>query len=146
MRCLERNKVPFYYSLYLGEEPILDEYGNESGEYKVAYSEPMQMRANISPASGNTQSESFGTSIQYDKIIVTDDLNCPIDEHSILLVDSITSDMLCDELGRPLLTQSDIPLQVENDMDSPHFDYIVKKVARSLNSISYAISRVEVSS
>lgn len=145
MRCLERNKVPFYFSLYLGEEPILDEYGNESGEYKVAYSEPTQMRANISPASGNTQSEQFGTSIQYDKVIVTDDLNCPIDENSILLVDSIPSGMLCDESGQPLLSQADVPLQAENAPDTTPFDYIVKKVARSLNSISYAISRVEVS-
>lgn len=145
MRCLKRNKVPFYFSLYLGEEPILDEDGNESGEYKAAYSEPAQMRANISPASGNTQSEQFGKSIQYDKVIVTDDLNCPIDEHSILFVDSIPSDMLCDEFGQPLLTESDVPLQVENESGNIPFDYIVKKVARSLNSIAYAISRVEVS-
>lgn len=145
MRCLERNKVPFFFSLYLGKEPVFDEDGNESGEYKAIYSDLTEMRANISPASGNTQVEPFGASIQYDKVIVTDDLDCPIDEHSILFVDNVSDIMLRGASGQPLFTESNVPLQEDNAPNPIPYDYIVKKVARSLNSISIAISRVDVS-
>lgn len=122
MKCLERNKRTFWYSLYKGKEPLTDEYGRKTGEYRVVYGEPVCMKANISPANGSSQFEQFGSSEQYDKVIVTDDMSCPIDENSVLYVD-------CTE---------------PNGEDMP-FDYIVKKVARSLNSISYAISKVKIS-
>ena len=123
MKCLERNKRTFRYSLYKGKEPITDEYGRKTGEYRIVYAEPVCMRANISPAGGSSQVEQFGSSEQYDKVIVTDDMSCPIDENTVLYVDCC-----------PDVSGNDVP-----------FDYIVKKVARSLNSISYAISKVKVS-
>lgn len=123
MKCLTRNKVPLYYCLYLSEEPIMDgEY--ETGETRVIYSAPVEMCANVSPATGNTSVEQFGNSLQYDKAIVLDDMSCPIDEHSVLFVDKLPE---FDDDGNPL------------------FDYIVKRVARSLNSISIAIVKVKVS-
>lgn len=119
MKCLERNKQTFYYALYKGKVPYTDDDGFESGESKVEYEAPVEMQANISPATGNTSVEQFGNNLDYDKVIVTDDLNCPIDENSVLYINTPPGDGL--------------------------FDYIVKKVARSLNSISIAISKVEVS-
>lgn len=124
MRCLERNKIAFYCCLYKGEAPVTDEENNETGETRVVYSDPLLIRANVSPATGSTSIEQFGNSLQYDKVIVTDDTVCPIDEHAVLFVDK---DPAFDDDGTPL------------------FDYIVKKVARSLNSVSIAISKVEVS-
>lgn len=124
MRCLERNKTHFYYCLYKGEKPLVDEAGDDTGEKRIIYSAPVLVEANISPATGNTSVEQFGNSLQYDKVIVLDDTACPIDEHSVLFVDKIPA---FDEEGVPL------------------FDYIVKKVARSLNSVSIAIGKVEVS-
>mgnify|MGYP006899732658 CR=1 FL=1 len=124
MKCMERNKVPFYYCLYDEEVPIVDSEGNETGEKTISYSDPVEIRANISPATGNTSVEQFGNSLQYDKVIVLDDLTCPIDENSVLFIDTAPA---FDTDGNPL------------------FDYIVKKVARSLNSISIAIAKVEVS-
>ena len=124
MRCMERNKTPFYYCLYKGEKPVVDENGDETGEKQVVYSKPVLLRANISPATGNTSVEQFGNSLQYDKVIVLDDVFCPIDEHSVFFVDKTP--------------------EFDTD-DTPLFDYIVKKVARSLNSISIAIGKVEVS-
>ena len=124
MRCLERNKTEFYYALYDKKIPVEDEYGNESGEYRVVYHSPRRFRANISAATGEAQTEQFGSFIQYDRVIITDELNCPINEHSVLCVDSPPT---YDSEGNLI------------------YDYIVKKVARSLNTVSYAISKVTVS-
>jgi hypothetical protein len=118
MRALERNKVRFYYSLYGGKTPVKDEDGNETGEYEVSYSEPIEMRANISAARGEISTRQFGDSINYDKVISISDLSCPIDEHTVLWVD-------------------------ETDITKPH-DYLVVKVAKSLNNLSIAISKVNV--
>lgn len=123
MKCLNRNKQMFWYSLYKSKDPIKDEYGNMTGEYTVNYFDPVCMKANISPASGSSQIEQFGNSEQYDKVIVTDEMNCPIDENTVLHIDCC-----------PLCQGKDVP-----------YDYIVKKVARSLNNISYAVSKVKVS-
>lgn len=124
MRCMERNKTSFHYCLYEGEKPVIDESGDETGETQVVYSDPVLLKANISPATGNSSVEQFGNSLQYDKVIVLDDVTCPIDEHTVLFVDKF-----------PAFDGEEVPL----------FDYIVKKVARSLNSVSIAISKVEVS-
>ena len=121
---MERNKTPFYYCLYRGKESVIDENGDETGETQVLYSDPLLLMANISPATGNTSVEQFGNSLQYDKVIVVDDVSCPIDEYTALFIDK-----------SPAFDSDGVPL----------FDYIVKKVARSLNSVSIAISKVEVS-
>ena len=123
MRGLVRNKSKFYYASYIGETEIIDEYGNATGEYKVLYSDPIVCRANISAAQGEMQTRQFGESESYDKVIVLDDINAPIDEHSILWVDTL-----------PLL----------NDDDATPHDYVVKKVAKSLNGMSIAIRKVRV--
>lgn len=102
----------------------MDNEGNSTGEKVIRYTDPVELRANVSPATGNTSVEQFGNSVQYDKVIVLDDLSCPIDEYSVLFVDK---DPEFDNDGNPL------------------FDYIVKKVAPSLNSVSIAIAKVEVS-
>lgn len=119
MRTLERNKQTIYYALYEGKEPLTDEYGNPTGEYEVLYSEPVFLKINVSAARGEYSTRQFGEMENYDKILVTDDINLPISETSILWIDSL-------------------------DTTKPH-DYIVKKVARSLNSVSYAVSKVSVS-
>ena len=83
MKCLKRNQTSLHYALYKGKEQITDEDGNLTGEYKVLYSDPVEMQANVSAASGASQVEQFGNSIQYDKVIVTDDISCPIDENTV---------------------------------------------------------------
>ncbi len=124
MRIMQRNKQEFYFSLYETKSPIKDEYGNETGETLRKYSIPIKMKANISSALGSAQTEQFGTLVNYDKVILTDDITCPIDENSILFVDVLPS---YDADGNPI------------------YDYIVKRVAKSLNNIAYAISKVSVS-
>ena len=121
MKCLERNKVPFHYALFKEKIPIKDEYGNETGEYRVVYEEPVLMKANVSSATGEAQVEQFGNSITYDKVVISDDINSPINENTVLCVDVSPT---FDEDGNLL------------------YDYVIKKVAKSLNTISYAISKV----
>ena len=123
MRTLNRNKSPFWYLLYDRKAPAKDEYGNETGEELVVYKPAVAMNANISAATGSAQVEQFGNFAGYDKVIVTDDLSCPIDENTVLFIDK---EPQYDKDGKPL------------------YDYMVKRVAKSLNSISYAVSKVTV--
>ena len=78
MRTLNRNKSPFWYLLYDSKVPAKDEYGNETGEELVVYKPAVAMNANISAATGSAQVEQFGNFAGYDKVIVTDDLSCPL--------------------------------------------------------------------
>lgn len=123
MKLLEKNKSTFWYSLYDHKEPITDEWGNETGEEQIVYKEAVTARANISAATGYAQIEQFGNFAGYDKVIVTDDMSCPIDENSVLFVD----------------------IEPVYEGSKPLYDYVVKRVAKSPNYISYAIRKVEVS-
>lgn len=84
------------------------------------------MRANISPASGASMTEQFGTMDNYDKVIVTDDMTCPIDENTVLYIDA--------------------PPVIDYDTGKYNpYDYVVMRVAKSINSISIAVRKVNVS-
>ena len=125
MRCMVRNKATFYYALYTGQDEIVDEYGNKTGQYAVIYGNPVKLLGNVSAAQGEMQTRQFGESESYDKVIVLDDKDTPIDEYSILWVDTPPH------------------LNGDGSTETPH-DYIVRKVARSLNNVSIAISKVSV--
>ena len=68
--------------------------------------------------------EQFGALDNYDKVIVTSHMDCPIDENSVLYIDTT-------------------PVKV-NGVWSPH-NYVVRRVAKSLNGISIAVRKVDVS-
>lgn len=133
MRCMTRNKSEFHYALYSNNTEITDEYGNATGQYQVNYGKPVSALGNISAARGEIQSRQFGESEAYDKVIVLEDIHTPIDEHSILWVDT-----------EPLLT-ADGTLASNDDgtAKTPH-DYVVTRKAVSLNSVSLAIRKVTV--
>lgn len=124
MKVMERNKRTFWYCLYDRKEPIIDEDGNETGEEQIVYKPVQSLRANISAASGSSQVEQFGNLAGYDKVIVLDDTSCPIDENTVLFIDKEPE---YGEDGNPL------------------YDYRVKRVAKSLNSVSIAATKVSVS-
>ena len=125
MKIMERNKRPLWYLLYDRKVPAVDAEGNETGEEIIVYKPAVALRANVSPASGSSQVEQFGNLAGYDKVIVTDDMSCPIDENTVLFVDKEPEYREAD--GKPL------------------YDYIVKRVAKSLNTIAYAVTKVSVS-
>lgn len=123
MRCLQRNKQQIYYSLYQGKNEIIDSDGNRTGEYTKTYSTPVSLQVNISANRGANELELFGANIVYDNTIVTE-LGCPMDEHTKLWV------------GIPALDNNNTVLP---------YNYVVVKKAQSLNSITYAIKKVDVS-
>ena len=127
MRCLKRNKVSFYYANIIGSEEVTDDNGYKTGETRLIYDKPKELTANISVAQGEVVFQLFGGNESYDKIIVSDDVNIPINEYSVLWIDTVP---LFDEISKEVITQN---------------DYIVKKIARSINSISIAVSRVNAS-
>lgn len=121
MRCLRRNKKVFYYSNFIKKDSVKDDKGFDTGEFRLLYTEPKRVKGHVSSARGTSTIEQFGSDLRYDKVIYLDDPDFPIDEHSVLFVDKKPEH---DEDGNPL------------------HDYVVKKSARSLNSVAYAISRV----
>ncbi len=133
MRCMVRNKSTFYYALYQSRTEIVDDYGNATGQYEITFSDPASYEANISAAKGETQSRQFGENEAYDKVVVMDNEAPGIDEYSVLWVDTVPQ---LDENGH-------LAVNTDGEVITP-YDYVVKKVARSLNSVSLAISKVKV--
>lgn len=145
VRTLNRNKRPFWFCLFEQKIPIVDEYGNETSESIVQYGTPTKMSANISPATGYAQTEQFGNLDNYDKVIVTDWMECPIDENSVLFIgkepeyaEAVTINYVPREtvLGEDEVT--------EITVEVPVYNYIVRRVAKSLNHISIAVRKVDV--
>ena len=125
MKTLVRNKVRIFYANYRDKTPMEDEYGNLTGEYKLTYENPVAIMANVSAARGESTTRQFGEDVSYDRIIVLEDPTCPIAETSVLWIDTQP------EIGE------------DGTTETPH-DYIVKQVATSLNSVSIAVSKVNV--
>lgn len=146
MKTLKRNQRPFYYCLYKSEAPIVDEDGFETGETIVCYHDPVKMYANISQATGQSNTEVFGNLENYDKVIVYDDLNCPIDENSVLFIDK---DPEYTDVPTHRVTESTALYGVDTvDLEPvtvPVPDYVVIRVSKSLNSVSVAVRKVELS-
>lgn len=118
MTNLVINERQFYYALWEGSSPQTDEWGNETGENAPIYSDPIGAKANISEVRGLATTTMAGIEVDYDATLLTHDMSCPIDEKSILWVNAST--------------------------DEP-FDYIVRRVSKSLNVITILIKRVDVS-
>lgn len=118
MQCMSINKQKLYYALYEGKEEIVDEYGNKTGNYTIQYSDPVEAYMNISPARGTSDVEQFGINTNYTNTLITDDMACPIAEDSVLWI------------GK----------NVEES-----YNYMVVAIAKSINSITIAVRKVDVS-
>ncbi len=109
MRCLRRNKIPIYYAKYLGKTALQDAAGNYTGDYEETYTTPEELMANVSIANGETTIDEYGNNEAYSKTIVLSDPDFPIDEETVFWIDRTP-------------TQG-------------NYDYRVKRVAKSLNSL-----------
>lgn len=127
LRALKRNQKNLYYKLYSEHIPvyetdlkgkiITDPATGEpilTGDYTVGYADPVKFRANVSPARSEAQTEPFGVNTDYDKVICSCDLTLPVDELSQIFVD-------------------------RKPEDGKGADYKVVKVARSINSVLFAV-------
>ena len=125
MRTLHRNKIRIFYANYRAKVPLKDEYGNLTGEYDIVYDNPVEIKANVSAARGEATTRQFGDDEGYDRVIVLDDPKLSIKATSILWIDTLPE------------------IAEDGSTKTPH-DYIVKQVAASLNSVSIAVSKVNV--
>ena len=124
MRSLRRNRRPLYYATYNDKIPVLDEDGFDTGETTTGYSKPVVFYENASPAKGTSQEEVFGKSLDYSRTISTCNMTLPIDEFSRIWIES-----------NPILNP-------DGTADGDSADYSVVAIARSLNSVLYAIKRL----
>lgn len=127
MHTLNRNKQDLWYSLKIRTEEVRDEQtGLLTGEHRVIYSEPVETRMSMSISSGanNLGSQGmvtldpYGITTAYTHRMVTHDMNCPINEESLIWI------------GR-------------TPTDGAH-NFKVVRVARSLNHIIYYVKEVDV--
>ena len=129
MKCLVRNKQTLYYRLWEGMQETVDEDRNIVETNVPLYSDPVKIRANVSVAEGqrfveSTSTQMFGLAIDYDKVIVLDDVNCPIEESTVLYIDKSP---------------------YADDGSLTAYDYRVTRISKSLNSVSIAVKKVDVS-
>ena len=118
MRNLNRNKRQLYYALFIKDEPILDEYGNETSESIPTYGDITELRCNISSSWGEDAVQAFGSFTNYTRTVCVSDNNCPIAEQTIGWFGGATSEP---------------------------YNYIVTRKADSKNGILYALKEVKVS-
>ena len=136
MKTLERNKTIVHYCLYKEKRAVVDEYGNRTGEYIVLYEDPVELKINVSSATGRSQREQFGNIQNYDKVLVTDWMNCPVDENTVLFIDKAmaytTARTYVEQDGTHTVEVVDVPVP----------DYLVSRVSKSLNSVSIAVRKI----
>lgn len=125
MRCMKRNKQKFYYANLIGNTEVTDSNGNFTGENEISYSDPEEFDASISSAIGDTEIELFGKDLQYDKTICFDKMRPEgFNEYSVLWIDR----------------------EPYEDGQLTGYDYIVRKISKSLNGFwVVAIAKNEVS-
>lgn len=80
MRSLQRNWRKLHYSVPVGYEPILDEYGNETLEVRTIYSEPVELAASVSANVGQEAVNVFGALAGYSRTITYYGDECPLVE------------------------------------------------------------------
>ena len=136
MRCANRNKQVFWYALFDEVKKETDDYGNQIGSY-TAYGKPVKTSGNISAAKGEVVTRQFGDDDLYDRVIVLEDRDTPIDENTVAWID--VTPVLNDD--GTLATDANTGNYV-----TP-YNYIVRKVGRGLpvfGSATIAVSKVTV--
>ena len=118
MRSLERNKTLVFYANYVGKADIVDANGDYTGETTSTYTNPIPLKINTSPASGDMNTQLFTPLTDYDRVLLTDDTKLDVDENTVFWI--------------------------ESDPNTEPYNYIVKKKAKSLNVLAIAVKEVEV--
>ena len=85
MRNLKKNSKKLWYSNYSGRVPIVDENGDETGDYIGGYASPVAFLATLSASRGNAYADMFGTNLSYTRTLATVE-KLPIKEESLIWV------------------------------------------------------------
>lgn len=125
MRTMTRNRRTFYYASLTGVAMGTDTDGNFTEE-KCTYSNPTEKQGVITAANGEATTQLFGANERYDKVITLNLGENYLAIGSVLWVDTMPA------------------LDNQGKTTTP-YDYIVVKVAESLNFVNVAIRKVDVS-
>lgn len=115
------DKRPLWYSNPVGEKtPVVDEWGNETGETSQTWSAPAKLMLNVSPPTGSAEANPFGAFTDYSYVVSSSSKkhNTPLYE------------------GTRVWFQTDA---------SKPFNYIVVKVAEHITDTKYALKEVATS-
>lgn len=133
MRSMTRNRQIFYYAGLVTVEMAQDADGNYV-ENKHIYSDPVKREGVITPASGEAQTQLFGMNEIYDKVITLNQGENFLEIGSVLWIDTEVA----------LDAEGHLAKDEAGNVITP-YNYIVVKVANSLNFVSVAIRKVDVS-
>lgn len=120
MRDCKKNSRKLWYSNLFGNEPVLDENGDETGDKKLVYGTPIPFMASVSPGKGNAYADVFGTNLDYTRSISTTQ-KLPITEESLIWCGST-----------PIINS-------DNSFDWKTADYTVAGIADGLNQLVVAL-------
>ena len=92
VRILERNKQLIWFANPTGEEPVTDANGFLTGEKRIVYGEPVAAKMSMAISSGANnlgsqgmaELERYGITTGYTHRAVTEDMDCPMREESLV--------------------------------------------------------------
>ena len=90
MRDLKRNQSLISFKNLVGKKEITDEYGNATGSYERIYSDTKELHISVSANRGDVEVQGFGAQLDYDRTLITSDMNCEINENSIVYIGNET--------------------------------------------------------
>lgn len=114
MRDMVRNRQKVWYAQLIASHEMTDDDGNYLGETDPEHTSSEIAKLNVSPATGETVTQTFGSLPEYSKVLATA-REFPFTEETVFWIDR----------SPPAL-----------------HDYKVIKVAKSLNGWLYALERV----
>lgn len=119
LRNLKKNTKKLWYSNYGKGNPILDENGDETGDYDSGYSSPVCFFATLSASKGSAYADVFGTNLDYTRSFSTIK-KLPITEESLIWI------------SEPILN-------ADGTVDKESADYTVAGIADGLNELVVAL-------
>lgn len=156
MKTLERNRQPIFYATQTGKTEIIDADGYKTGQYELTFSNIIAQKQNISAAKGSADVDIFGQNTNYSKTAVTSVLDLNINETSRAWVgfgnvypyDSAEDYYIGDKCyhGSSLYTCIANTTGTWNPSawGVISHNYVVVGVAKSLNSVTYALREVKI--
>lgn len=140
MRCLDRDKQWVLVSFFVEKVACKDDKGRLTGKHEVIRTEPIPLLCSVSASKGTAENSPFGIDLDYDKTVIIEDVDYPIDESSVLWVDNFQCSGPDPSDGQ----EDDVDDGFSQVLtDKPH-DYTVKRITKSPNCLAVAIKRVEV--
>lgn len=114
MQLLKKNKRAIYYA-NCTEASATDASGLYTGVIAPVYSKPVQVMANVSPATGFVSAQPFGLAEEYDALL---------------------------QLDASLPINADTVFWLESEPTEP-YDHVVSRVSRNLNSLAVSVKKVK---